>query len=323
MDERVKCGNSAFVALLALSPLLLSACSRQPPQALGTLEWDRITVPAPALEKITAIEVREGQQVHAGEVLLRLESAGTQSQLDAAVAQQRRSDAELAELKAGPRREEVTRARAALAAAQAQATDARAQFTRVQKLGAQKLIPESDVDRAQAAADNADAQVRAARAALLELERGTRTEEIAQGRAAVQAAQAQSTSQRVLLGKLTLTAPRDGVIDNLPYRLGDQAPLGAPLVIMLVGDAPYARVYVPEALRAQVKVGSQARVHVEGAAQIWQGTVRMIRSDATFTPYYALTGQDVSRLSYLAEVQLGEEAKALPAGLPVSAEFGP
>jgi len=323
MDASFRYRISALTAILGLAPLILAGCTREPPQALGTLEWDRITVPAPALEKITAIEVREGQQVRAGDVLLRLESAATQSQVDAAVAQQRRSDAELAELKAGPRQEEITRARAALAATQAQAADARAQFNRVQKLGAQKLIPQSDVDRARAAADNADAQVRSARAALLELQRGTRTEEIAQGRAAVQAAQAQSTSQRVLLGKLTLTAPRDGVVDNLPYRLGDQAPLGAPLVIMLVGEAPYARIYVPEALRAQVKVGSQARVHVEGATQIWQGTVRMIRSDPTFTPYYALAGQDVSRLSYLAEIQLGEEASALPAGLPVSAEFGP
>lgn len=155
-----------------------------------------------------------------------------------------------------------------------QALDARAQFDRVQKLDAQKLIPDSDADRARAAADNADAQVRAARAALQELERGTRAEQLAQGRAAVQAARAQSAGQRVLLDKLTLTAPRDGVVDNLPYRLGDQAPL----VIMLVGEAPYARVYVPEALRAQVKVGSQARVRAQGVEQVWQGKVRMIRS---------------------------------------------
>jgi HlyD family secretion protein len=323
MDDRRKGPNLPLFSALTLSLLIPVACTRQAPQTLGTLEWDRITVPAPVLEKITAIEVREGQQVHAGDVLLRLESTATQSQLDAAVAQQRRSDAELAELKSGPRSEEITRARASLAAAQAQAVDARAQFDRVQKLGAQKLIPDSDVDRARAAADNADAQVRAARAALQELERGTRTEQIAQGRAAVQAAKAQSAGQRVLLDKLTLTAPRDGVVDNLPYRLGDQAPLGAPLVVMLVGDAPYARVYVPEALRAQVKVGSQARVRAQGVDQVWQGKVRMIRSDATFTPYYALTGQDVSRLSYLAEIQLGEEAKGLPAGLPVSAEFSP
>jgi HlyD family secretion protein len=95
------------------------------------------------------------------------------------------------------------------------------------------------------------------------------------------------------------------------------------LVVMLAGDAPYARVYVPETMRAGVKVGSRAQVHVEGSSHVWPGTVRMIRSDPTFTPYYALTGQDASRLSYLAEVQLPAEARELPAGLPLWAEFAP
>jgi HlyD family secretion protein len=127
----------------------------------------------------------------------------------------------------------------------------------------------------------------------------------------------------VTLDKLTLVAPRDAQVDSIPYKLGDQAPVGAPLVVLLAGDAPYARVYVPERLRAGVKVGSSARVHVEGSHQPWQGTVRMIRSEPTFTPYYALTGQDAARLSYLAEVQLGTEAAGLPAGLPLWAEFIP
>ena len=88
-------------------------------------------------------------------------------------------------------------------------------------------------------------------------------------------------------------------------------------------DAPYARIYVPEPLRASAKVGDAARVHVEGMETVWQGTVRMIRNDPTFTPYYALTGQDATRLSYLAEVQLGADAATLPAGLPVWVDFGP
>jgi HlyD family secretion protein len=256
-------------------------------------------------------------------VLLRLEAAGTQSQLGAATAEQRRSDAALAELRAGPRREEIARARATLAAAQAQAIDARAQFNRAEELAGRQLVALAEVDRARAAADNADAQVRAAQQALLERERGTRAEQIAQGEAAVQVATAQTATQRVLLDKLTIVAPRDGVIDSLPYRLGDQAPVGAPLAVMLAGEAPYARVYVPEALRARVKVGDAVEVHVEGSDRAWPGTVRMIRSDPTFTPYYALTGQDVSRLSYLAEIQLGAEARDLPAGLPLWADFGP
>src|SRR3546814_8980578 len=65
-----------------------------------------------------------------------------------------------------------------------------------------------------------------------------------------------------MLQKLDLVAPRAGRIDSIPYKLGDQAPVGAPLVVMLVGDAPHARVYVPEPLRAGVAVGQRARVFV-------------------------------------------------------------
>ncbi|NNC25003.1 hemolysin secretion protein D, partial [Salinisphaera sp. USBA-960] len=82
-----------------------------------------------------------------------------------------------------------------------------------------------------AAAGNAVAQVRAAEAALLELERGNRREDIAQGRAALAAAQAQAAVQQVTFGKLDVLAPRDGVVDSLPYKLGDQAPVGSPLAV--------------------------------------------------------------------------------------------
>jgi HlyD family secretion protein len=97
--------------------------------------------------------------------------------------------------------------------------------------------------------------------------------------------------------------------------------VGAPLVVLLVGDAPYARIYVPEPIRARVQVGDAARVHVDGVEGALTGRVRMIRSEPSFTPYYALTGEDAARLSYLAEVALGDEASELPAGLPVRVEF--
>ncbi len=303
--------------------LALLACGHEAPQALGTLEWDRITLPSPAAEKITSIEVREGQRVKAGELLLRLEDTHTQSELAAAQAQARQGSAALAELKAGPRSEDIAQARASVISAQAQAVEARANYNRVQSLVTQKLVPDADGDRARAASESADAQLRGTQQALLERERGTRSEQIAQGVAAAQAARAQADAQRVTLDKLTLVAPRDAQVDSIPYKLGDQAPVGAPLVVLLAGAAPYARVYVPERLRSGVKVGDLAHVHVEGNDKAWEGKVRMIRSEPSFTPYYALTGQDAARLSYLAEVQLGTDAASLPAGLPVRVDFGP
>jgi HlyD family secretion protein len=302
--------------------LALAGCNDERQQALGTLEWDRIALPAPAAEKIVRIDVREGQRVAAGTRLVQLELTRTQSQLAATQAQARQAGDVLAELQAGPRREDIAQARANLAATQARAANAQAFFRRMQPLGRQQLVSAAEVDLARAAADNAQAEVRAAQEALLELERGTRSEQIAQGESAVASARAQAAVQAVTLEKLDLIAPRAGVVDSLPYRLGDQAPVGAPLAIMLVGDAPYARVYVPEPIRANVRVGQSARVHVDGREEPLQGRVRMIRNEPSFTPYYALIGKDAARLSYLAEVELtGRDAAQLPSGLPVRVEF--
>ncbi len=303
--------------LLAAAILMLAGCAADAPEALGTLEWDRVTLPSPVAEKIVRVDVREGQQVAAGAPLLQLELTRTQSQLAVAQAQAVQSREALAELRAGPRREAISQARASLAAAQAQARDADAYYARLQPLGRQRLVAASEVDRARAASQSAQAQVRQAQAALLELEHGTRVEQVAQGEAAVASADAQARVQAVTLEKLNITAPRAGRIDSLPYKLGDQAPVGAPLAVMLVGEAPYARVYLPQAMRNRLKVGDTARVRLDGEDTTYEGRVRMIRSEPSFTPYFALTGQDAERLSYLAEISLGTDAAGLPVGAPL------
>jgi len=123
--------------------------------------------------------------------------------------------------------------------------------------------------------------------------------------------------------RLDVTAPRDGIVDALPYKLGDRPPRGAPLVVLLADGAPYARVFIPEPLRAGVQPGTAAVVRMDGSGREWQGRVRYVSTDAAFTPYYALNERDRSRLSFLAEVDLVEaDATSLPSGMPVEVELG-
>lgn len=312
--------------LLLVALVVLAGCTREPEAALGTLEWDRITVPAPAAETIASIEVHEGQQVAAGTRLMQLETTRTAAQLAALQAQTTQAGQALLELEHGPRTEDIEQARATLASARAQAADASAYLARLQRLGRQQLVAAADVDRARAAAGNAQGAVRAAEQVLLALEHGTRAEQVAQGQAAVQSAEAQVAAQAVTLDKLGLVAPRAGRIDALPYRQGDQAPVGAPLVVMLVGEHPYARVYLPEPLRLKVKIGQPAQVTLQGREGALRARVRSIRSDPGFNPYYALSGDDASRLSWLAEIELepaegGAALADLPAGVPVRVTF--
>jgi HlyD family secretion protein len=317
----MKCVRPIGLGATLIACVLLAACGRQAPQALGTLEYDRINLPAPAAERIVALDAREGERVRAGQLLLKLDPAHTQAQLAAAEAQARQQQDLLRELQVGPRAEDIAKARANLAAAQASARQARAYYNRLLGLKADNYVSAADLDAARAAAGSADGQVGAMRAALDELLHGSRPEDIAQAQAALASAQANAQAQRVLLGKLDVVAPRDAIVDSIPYKLGDQAPVGAPLAILLAGDAPYARIYVPEQQRANVHVGDEVTVHVDGRAEALQGRVRMIRSEPVFTPYYALIGEDAARLSYIAEVTLGKDAANLPAGLPLHVDL--
>ena len=68
---------------------------------------------------VKEVLVKEGQSVAAGDVLIKLESAQLQVAVAQAQANLQRANAQLAQLKAGPREQEIASAEAALAAAQA------------------------------------------------------------------------------------------------------------------------------------------------------------------------------------------------------------
>lgn len=308
------------VPLLA-SLLLLAGCGPEPDRVLGTLEWDRITLPAPAAEPVTRLAVREGERVMPGQILVQLDDGLARARWAAAEAEVQRRRQLLAELRAGPRPETIAVARAALAAARAEEREALAQYRRLRTLEQNGHVSRADSDAARAAAESAGARAEAAQAALLELQRGTRPEQLAQAEAALAQARGEAEALLLQLQKLTLRAPRAGWVDSLPFKAGDEAPVGGPLATLLVGDSPYARVYVPAPLRPGIGVGDPARVVVPGVEPGFRGRVRMIRGEPGFTPYYALTGEDAARLSYLAEIQLGEDAAGLPAGLPLSVTF--
>ena len=308
--------------LLCGSFLALCACSREsdPPALLGTLEWDRVGVPAEVSEPITQILVKEGDTVEARQLLLTLDPQRVQAQVDAAQADAQRLSAALDELRHGARSETIDAARGTLARAQSTAANAKLARERAADLRRKGLIAQAELDNADTALRQASADVATARANLDVLLHGTRAEDLAQGEAALAQAQANLTQLKVTVQRLEVHAPRAGRIDALPFKLGDRPPEGASVASLLVGEAPYARVFVPERLRANVQQGAKFSVHVDGVAQAFTATLARIRSEASFTPYYALNGDDASRLTYRAELVLeGDAARKLPAGIPCQA----
>src|SRR5882724_7368150 len=311
---------STFVYLCALGASPGCARDNSPPPLLGTLEWDRIAVPAEVSEPITQILVAEGDAVAADQLLLTLDPRRIQAQLDAAQADMQRLSAALDELRHGARSETIEAACATLARAQTTQANAKIARDRAAAIREKGLNSQTDLDNADTAMRQAIADVNAARANLDQLLHGTRPEDLAQGEAALAQAQAAVTQLQVTLSHLSVHAPRAGRVDALPFKLGDRPPAGASVASFLVGDAPYARVYVPEVRRATTQQGARFSIKVDGVAQPFTATLTRIRSEASFTPYFALNGDDASRLTYRAELVLdGEAARKLPAGIPCQA----
>jgi HlyD family secretion protein len=302
-----------------LGLLLVTGCGPEPPVMAGSLEWELVRLTAPAAERITALHVAEGEAVQAGQELATLDARAAAAALAGAEAEAQRAGLLLEELRRGPREQRIAAARARVARAATTAAEAERQHARVADVAGRGLLPRADLDHARAARDRAVAELQVARAELRELEAGTRGEQLAQAEAALAAARAAVAARATAHGELVLRAPRAGVVESLPFEVGDRPPQGATIATLRVGGAPYLRLYVPQPLRTQVAPGTPLRVQVDGVAGPLAGRVRAIASEPSFTPYFALTGDDATRLVYLAEVALGTEAATLPAGLPAHA----
>lgn len=262
----------------------LSACGDDSGLPLtGTLERDRIDLVAEAQEPIVQVAVHEGERVKAGDLILQLDTSNFSTQVTQA---------------------QSTRDQAAAKLPGADATFTRAQkdYDRIQQLVKAGTRPASDLDQARDALDNARASRNAAAAVL------------AQSQAALEQA-------KLSLGRLSVRAPRDAVVDSLPYHLGERPPARAVVATLLDSSAAYVQVYIPEPLRVKTVVGTQASLKFDGTDKAYTGTLRYVSQDASFTPYYSLTERDRSRLAYLAKVYLQGDTADLPSGAPVSVDF--
>ena len=305
-----------FAACLVLLSLL--GCDREQQQAFGTLEWDRVNGRAMVSEVITDVYVAEGALVAAGTPLLKLDDRKIQAEIDTIKAQLQQSRWSLQELIAGPRSQTIAEARARVESAKATVENARQVYKRRKVLFSKNQVSKEEFDLAKKEYFNAQANVNEHSEALNELLAGTRFEQLEQSRAQVAALKAQLLQLQLKMADYTVTSARKGRVDSIPFKRGDRPPGNAVVVTLLSGEQPWARVYVPEPFRSKMTPGNTYTVLVDGQDTSYKARLRTISSEASFTPYYALTAKDRSRLAYVAELDLlDEQSASLTAGTPV------
>ena len=310
-----------FITPLTACALIACSPSDDSNRVVGELASDRIELTAEFSEPIVEIIVAEGEAVISGQKLLRQNDARATARLADAEALYLQSNARMDELLRGPRSEQITAARANVEGATQDLDFRQSELSRISEIHQRGLASTEELDRASAAVDASQATLKLRLAQLEELLAGTTIEELAQAEQAVKQTAARRDAAQIDVERHVFIAPVDGVVDSRLFEEGERPGIGQPVLVMLGGEQPYARVYVPELLRVQITPGTKARIFVDGLDAPIAGQVRWIASESAFTPYFALTERDRGRLSYIAKVDILEERDRLPDGVPVDVEF--
>lgn len=309
-----------FKALYVL-PLLLASmqgCSSSPEQALGTLEWDRVNSRAPASEIIIDILANEGDRVEEGDLILIIDKSKILQDIREQEARLEQANWYLIELEKGPRGQKIAEAEARLKAAEATLENDFEIYNRQKKLYNTDFTSKQQLDITRKNYLNSKEKVSEYTEQLDELQEGTRIEQIKQARANVETLTAQLNRMNLQADEYTVRAPRAGLVDSLPFKRGDRPPAHAVVSTLLAGPQPWARVYVPEPFRSKMKPGTVYSLRIDGQKGDFPVKLRSISADPSFTPYFALTERDRSRLSYVAKLDLVDDrARELTAGTPV------
>jgi HlyD family secretion protein len=311
--------------VLGLALASLPACHREDVtqgRYQGMIEYDDRALSFEGPGRVIELRVRRGQLVKAGDVVARQDDSLDRDgravdQRAAAVAQ---ADLEL--VKAGSRAEDIRAAEAQLAAARVAERDTQTELNRQQLLFEKGARPRAGMEALEAQLAAAVANRRSQEERVRALRKGARAEEITRAAARVDQAKQVVQLGDVRLQKRTLTAPTDGIVQDIYILGGEMAGAGVPVASLADVRHPYADVFVPVPEASRVKVGDPARLRVEGLPEEATGVVELVYPQAEFTPRFVFSPRERPNLVIRVRVRLEDPQGRLHAGLPAYVTFG-
>jgi HlyD family secretion protein len=278
------------------------------PLISGTVETDEAHVASRYGGRVEKVLAQEGDGLKSGQVIVELDAAELETRRNQAAAT-------LAELEAGPRKNEIEAAKNDWASQQSELELARADRKRALELFAQNTISETERDTTVSRAETLEKSAAAAKNRYDLLVEGTRPERIA-------LAQAQLAEIDTQLGEMKIVAPTNSVLEVLSVKVGDVLAPNQELATLILTQHLWVRVYVPESWLGRIHLGQTARVRVDSFPnQDFQGTVEQINRSAEFTPRNVQTVDERIKQVFGVKVRLKSDDDKLRAGMSADVVF--
>lgn len=292
-----------FVCAIPLLASLFTACTPAPPYATGYVEGEYVLIAPVSTSQISSLNVARGDHVKAGQVLVEMERQDAEIALAQAEAAKSRAESQLANLHEGKRPEEIGVITAMLASARAQGDEATRNADRISSLTAKGAATQAQKDDAATAVATANAKTAEIEANLAVAQLPARPQEIAAAEATLRSAEADLARAQWSLDKRQLFAPAAGVIADVIRNAGEIAGPSAPVLSLLPDGAVKLRLYVPEVLVAQIRIGSALRVNCDACPQGLTATVSYVADGPEFTPPVIYSLENRQKLVFLIEAR--------------------
>jgi HlyD family secretion protein len=271
--------------------------------------------------RIQELIPEEGDIVHAGDVLARLDDAPYRRDAEAAAASVESAKARLQLLEAGNRPQEVTQARAVVREREVTAANAERVYKRQEELLSGRAISQQERDDAEALYREAEARLNSSRAQLSLLEAGFREEEIVQARAELARAKAAAAASDLRVADSVLKAPVEGVVLTRAQEPGTFVGAGASVITLSLRKPVWVRAYVSEPTLGRVPPGTPVRVFTDSRpGHAYAGKVGFVSPRAEFTPKTVETPELRTSLVYRVRIVVTDPDEQLLQGMPVTVE---
>jgi len=301
---------------------LLSDDVRGHPQGLrlfGNVDIREVELAFRVPGKIAEVRVDEGDAVAPGDVVAVLDATPYRDALAKARGERDAAAADMAKYHAGYRREDVAKARAAVAQLEAQVENAVRVARRRQTLLQSGAIAAQDNDDAVAARDSLIAQLQSAQKELELQTTGFRAEDIQAAEATLRSAEAAVDAALTDLADTEIISPADGTVLSRVREPGAVAGSGATVLTLALKKPVWVRAYVPEPQLGKVHPGMAMQVTTDSRPDHpYAARVGFISPVAEFTPKNVETQSLRTDLVYRLRIIVDAPDEGLRQGMPVT-----
>jgi HlyD family secretion protein len=285
----------------------------------GNIDVRQVDVAFNEGDRIVAMHVEEGDPVEKGQLLAELDGSRLEHAMLEAAARVAAQRAVVARFEHGSRPEEIERARAEVAAAEAERHDARTILQRTEKLAGADVASQQKVDDARAAYLGARARLKAATENLRLAVEGPRSEDTEAARAQLRADENALELAQHRLADTKLYAPAASTVLTRILEPGAVVLPNTPVYTLALADPVWARAYVVESDLGRVFPGMKAEITNDSFPdRVYEGWVGFVSPTAEFTPKPVETPDLRTSLVYRTRIYAKNPDQTLRQGMPVT-----